>query len=170
MEGHTRVGQYNVLLNLRGPADAMDLMLRSNPPLTKAQIISLITLRNSSGKKDSSLNSEDVNTLIGSGIRMTLNSLGVTQALEKALNLDMLNITTGSLDYNSKTADVGNNYYNIEMGKYLFNDFMLTAAFGLNHDDNRIGMQYNLGSKFGVAAWKSADDSFVGGMYKYSFY
>ena len=82
----------------------------------------------------------------------------------------MLNITTGSLDYNSKTADVGNNYYNIEMGKYLFNDFMLTAAFGLNHDDNRIGMQYNLGSKFGVAAWKSADDSFVGGMYKYSFY
>lgn len=170
VEGHTRVGQYNVLLNLRGPADAMDLMLRSNPPLTKAQIISLITLRNSSGKKDSSLDSEDVNTLIGSGIRMTLNSLGVTQALEKALNLDMLNITTGSLDYNSKTADVGNNYYNIEMGKYLFNDFMLTAAFGLNHDDNRIGMQYNLGSKFGVAAWKSADDSFVGGMYKYSFY
>lgn len=170
VEGHTRVGQYNVLFNLRGPADAMDLMLRSNPPLTKAQILSLITLRNSSGKKDSSLNSEDVNTLIGSGIRMTLNSLGITQALEKALNLDMLNITTGSLDYNSKTADVENNYYNIEMGKYLFNDFMLTAAFGLNHDDNRIGMQYNLGSKFGVAAWKSADDSFIGGMYKYSFY
>lgn len=170
VEGETRVGQYNVLLNLRGPVEKMDLMLRSNPPLTKNQIISLITLRNSGDKQSSSLTGEDVNTLIGSGIRMTLNSLGITQTLEKALHLDMLTVTTGSLDYDAKTADINDNYYNIEMGKYLFNDFMVTAAFGLNHQDNRIGMQYNLGSKFGLAAWKSSEGAYVGGVYKYSFY
>lgn len=170
IEGNTRVGQYGVLLTLRGPVENMDLVLRSDPPLTKQQIISLITLRNSSSKQQSSLNSEDMSTLVGSGIRMTLNSLGITQELEKALYLDMLTVTNGSLDFSDKHSDVSNNYYNIEMGKYLFDNFMLTAAFGLNHDDNRFGAQYDLGSRFNVNAWTSDDDSFVGGMYRYSFY
>ena len=73
-----------------------------------------------------------------------MNSLGITPSLEKALSLDMLTVTNGSLDLNDRNTDVGNNYYNIEMGKYLFNDFMVTAAFGLNHDDNRFGIMYDL--------------------------
>jgi translocation and assembly module TamB len=169
VEGHARVGQYMVLLTLRGPADNMDMMLRSDPPLTKQQIISLITLR-SGGKQESSLNSADVNSLIGTGIRMTLNSLGITHELEKALSLDMLTVTTGSLNFNDKNTDISRNYYNIEMGKYLFNDFMVTAAFGLNHDDNRFGVQYSLGSRFNINAWKSESSSFIGGSYKYSFF
>lgn len=169
VEGRSRVGQYTVLLTLRGPADNMDMMLRSDPPLTKQQIISLITLRGG-GKQDSSINSQDVNTLIGTGIRMTLNSLGITHELEKALSLDMLTVTTGSLDFNNKNTDVGRNYYNIEMGKYLFNDFMVTAAFGLNHGDNRFGVQYSLGDRFNVNAWKSEKSTFIGGSYRYNFF
>lgn len=169
VEGRARVGQYTILLTLRGPVDDMNMMLRSDPPLTKQQIVSLITLRNG-GKQDSSFNSEDVNTLVGTGIRMTLNSLGLTHELEKALSLDMLTVTTGSLDFNDKNVDISRNYYNIEMGKYLFNDFMVTAAFGLNHDDNRFGVQYSLGSRFHVSAWKSESSTFVGGSYQYSFF
>lgn len=170
LEGTSRVGQYGVLLTLKGPADNMDMILRSDPPLTKQQIISLITLRNSTGKQQSSLSGEDAGTLLGSGLRMTLNSLGITQELEKMLSLDMFTVTNGSLDFNDKNADVSNNYYNIEMGKYLFNNFMVTAAFGLNHDDNRYGAQFDLGSKFSLNAWASDDDSFAGGLYRYSFY
>ena len=168
-EGFSRVGQYNVMLTLRGQADNMDLMLRSDPPLTKQQIVSLITLRNSGGRPQSSLSEEDMDSLLGSGIRMTLNSLGLTQSLEKALSLDMLIVTNGSLNLNDKNTDVSRNYYNIEMGKYLFNDFMVTAAFGINHGDDRFGFMYDLGSKFSVNAWTSDDDSFIGGVYKYSF-
>ncbi len=168
-EGFSRVGQYNVMLTLRGQADNMDLMLRSDPPLTKQQIVSLITLRNGGGRPESSLDEDDVDKLLRSGIRMTLNSLGITQSLEKALSLDMLTVTSGSLDLNDRNADVSRNYYNIEMGKYLFNDFMVTAAFGINHGDNRFGFQYDLGSKFSVNAWTSDDDNFLGGVYKYSF-
>lgn len=168
-EGFSRVGQYNVMLTLRGQADNMDLMLRSDPPLTKQQIVSLITLRNSGGRPQSSLSEEDMDSLLGSGIRMTLNSLGLTQSLEKALSLDMLTVTNGSLNLNDKNTDVSRNYYNIEMGKYLFNDFMVTAAFGINHGDDRFGFMYDLGSKFSVNAWTSDDDSFIGGVYKYSF-
>jgi translocation and assembly module TamB len=101
---------------------------------------------------------------------MTLNSLGITHELEKALSLDMLTVTTGSLDFNDKNTDINRNYYNIEMGKYLFNDFMVTAAFGLNHDDNRFGVQYSLGNRFNVNAWKSEGDTFIGGSYKYNFF
>lgn len=169
VEAISRVGQYNVLLNLRGPADNMDMMLRSNPPLTKNQIISLITLHNGGTKKDSALDSKDVNGLVGTGIRMTLNSLGITQGLEKVLKLDKLTVTTGALDYQDDKADVGDNYYNIEMGKYIMNNFMLTAAFGLNHDDNRFGFEYTP-NRFGIAAWKSNDDQFIGGVYRFNFH
>ena len=70
----------------------MDMNFQSDPPLSRTQIISLITLRNAD-KHDSSLNSDDMNSLLGSGIRFTLNSLGVTQKLEDALSLDMLTVT-----------------------------------------------------------------------------
>ncbi|MBS5582366.1 MAG: translocation/assembly module TamB domain-containing protein [Megasphaera sp.] len=169
VEAVTRVGQYNVLLNLRGPADNMDMMLRSNPPLTKNQIVSLITLHNGGMKNDSSIDSKEVNGLVGTGIRMTLNSLGITQGLEKVLKLDKLTVTTGSLDYQDEKADVGDDYYNIEMGKYIMNNFMVTAAFGLNHDDNRFGFEYTP-NRFGIAAWKSNDDSFIGGVYRFNFH
>ena len=46
---------------------------------------------------------------------------------------------------------------------------MVTAAFGINHGDDRFGFMYDLGSKFSVNAWTSDDDSFIGGVYKYSF-
>lgn len=168
VEAFSRVSHYRIFLTLRGMADAMDLILRSDPPLTKQQIISLITLHNGNGH-NSSLDKEDLSGLLGTGLRMTLNSLGITEGLKNALKLDMLTVTTGSLDLNEKNAKVGENYYNIEMGKYLFNDFMITAAFGLNHNDNRVGLQYDLGSMFSINAWKSEDNAFIGGMYRYTF-
>lgn len=120
-------------------------------------------------KNDSSIDSKEVNGLVGTGIRMTLNSLGITQGLEKVLKLDKLTVTTGSLDYQDEKADVGDDYYNIEMGKYIMNNFMVTAAFGLNHDDNRFGFEYTP-NRFGIAAWKSNDDSFIGGVYRFNFH
>lgn len=167
-EGQSRVGQYTVLLTLRGPVDNLDLMLRSDPPLTKQQIVSLITLRNG-GKIDSSIDSKDVNALVGAGIRMTLNSLGVTQELERALDLDMLTISSGSLDFNDKNTDINRNYYNIEMGKYLFNDFMLTAAFGLNHGDNRFGFSYDLNKRLKLGGYRSTNSTVGGIQYRYNF-
>lgn len=169
VEGNGRVGQYTIMLTLRGPADNMNMLLRSQPPLTRQQIVSLITLRNG-GRNSSSLKSDDVSGLIGTGVRMTLDSLGVTSTLERAFSLDMLNVTSGSLNMNERLSNENKNYYNIEMGKYLFNDFMLTAAFGLNHRDNRAGLQYDVSNHMSINAWKASDDSYIGGQYRYSFY
>jgi translocation and assembly module TamB len=169
VEAHGRVSQYNIMLNLMGPVEHMRLILKSQPPLSRQQIISLLTLRNT-GKNSSSISSEDVSSLVGAGLRMTLNSLGITSELERFLSLDMLNITTGTLDSSNRITAENKNYYNIEMGKYLFNDFMITAAFGLNHGDNRVGMRYDLGTHFGLNAWHTSDGSTFGGaMYRYSF-
>jgi len=169
VEAHGRVSQYNIMLNLMGPVEHMRLILKSQPPLSRQQIISLLTLRNA-GKNSSSISSEDVSSLVGAGLRMTLNSLGITSELERFLSLDMLNITTGTLDSSNRITAENKNYYNIEMGKYLFNDFMITAAFGLNHGDNRVGMRYDLGTHFGLNAWHTSDGSTFGGaMYRYSF-
>ena len=145
------------------------MILRSNPPLTKQQIVSLITLRNGNAKQQSSLDDKDFHQLLGSGLRMTLNSLGITQQLERVLALDRLMVTNGSLNLNDRNTDLSKNYYNIEMGKYIYDNVMLTAAFGLNHQDNRVGIQYDLTRGLSIDTWKSKDSSFLGATYRYSF-
>lgn len=169
IEGNSRIGQYDVGLTLRGPVERMDMILRSNPPLTKQQIVSLITLRNGNAKQQSSLDDKDFHQLLGSGLRMTLNSLGITQQLERVLALDRLMVTNGSLNLNDRNTDLSKNYYNIEMGKYIYDNVMLTAAFGLNHQDNRVGIQYDLTRGLSIDTWKSKDSSFLGATYRYSF-
>lgn len=169
IEGYSKVGQYDVTLIMRGPADQMDLVLRSNPPLTKTQIVSLITLRNSNGKQLSTLDDTSIHQLFDSGIRMTLNSLGITQKLEQALSLDRLIVTNGSLNLNDRNTDLSRNYYNIEMGKYVRDNIMLTAAFGLNHKDNRLGVEYDLMRGLSLNAWKSRKSLYLGGTYRYMF-
>jgi translocation and assembly module TamB len=170
IEGHSRVGQYDILLTVKGPVENMHMLLRSQPPLSRQQIISLITLRNGGNRKSSSLSNDDISSLVGSGVRMTLNSMGITSQLERFLSLDMLNVTAGSLNENERITNVNKNYYNIEMGKYLFNDFMITGAFGLNHNDNRIGFRYELGTHFGIEGWSSDGQRFIGGQYRYTFF
>ena len=101
---------------------------------------------------------------------MTLNSMGITSELERFLSLDMLNVTAGSLNVNERITNANKNYYNIEMGKYLFNDFMITGAFGLNHNDNRIGFRYELSTHFGIEGWSSDGQRYIGGQYRYTFF
>ena len=133
-------------------------------------IVSLITLRNGDNRNSSTLSSADVSSLVGSGVRMTLNSLGITSELEHFLSLDMLNVTAGSLNANERITSLNKNYYNIEMGKYLFNDFMVTAAFGLYHNDNRFGFRYDVNTRFSLEGWRADDERYVGGQYRYTFY
>ncbi len=170
IEGHSRVGQYNIMLTVKGPVENMHMLLRSQPPLSRQQIVSLITLRNGGDRKSSSLSNDDIASLVGTGVRMTLNSMGITSELERFLSLDMLNVTAGSLNVNERITNANKNYYNIEMGKYLFNDFMITGAFGLNHNDNRIGFRYELSTHFGIEGWSSDGQRYIGGQYRYTFF
>ena len=78
-------------------------------------------------------------------------------------------VTNGSLNLNDRNTDLSRNYYNIEMGKYVRDNIMLTAAFGLNHKDNRLGVEYDLMRGLSLNAWKSRKSLYLGGTYRYMF-
>ena len=94
--------------------------------------MSLLTFGYSSGN-DSSVSSEDVNALLAAGVRSALMGY-VEGAFKDTLGLDLINITTGSLDPNEPINEETNSYYNIEIGKYLLPDFMVTFSTGINND------------------------------------
>lgn len=168
VQANTRLQNYDIEMNLNGTMDHMDLRLTSSPSLTRNQIISLLTFKNGRNMS-SNVNSEDVNALITAGLQMTLFG-SVEGALQDTLGLDMINISTGSLDPYEPTNSVNAGYYNIEVGKYLFPDFMLTVSQGINYDMTVYGAQYELGRHFGLNGWVNSDDnSYFGARWRYDF-
>ena len=72
-------------------------------------------------------------------------------------------------DYYDSVDDNSNNYY-IKIGKYLFNDFMLTATMGMNNKDKSVGAHYDLNSRVGLSSWYNSDhDSYVGTDWSFKF-
>ena len=61
-------------------------------------------------------------------------------------------------------------YYYIKIGKYLFNDFMLTVTTGINNEQNSLGFYYNLKNRLGVSAWYNSEhDKYVGVDWSFNF-
>lgn len=169
LEAEARKNPYKIEMNVKGPVDHMDLQLTSTPPLTEQQIISLLTLQ-TTGKDTNGKGDNEVNGLISAGLEMTF--AGGFEALAgKYLGLDYINVSTGSLDPYEKTTVANESYYNIEMGKYIFDNFLLTAAFGVNNDQNSIGFRYNVSDTMVLNGWKNSEDNFyIGAEYTYTFW
>ena len=144
------------------------MKLTSDPHLEQRQIVSLLTFGYSSGN-DSSVSSEDVNALLAAGVRSALMGY-VEGAFKDTLGLDLINITTGSLDPNEPINEETNSYYNIEIGKYLLPDFMVTFSTGINNDLQSYGFLYDINNHFSVNGWMNSNDhSYIGGQWSYEF-
>lgn len=168
VKAESRVRSYRVYLEVNGPVEQMDLKLTSDPHLEQRQIVSLLTFGYSSGN-DSSVSSEDVNALLAAGVRSALMGY-VEGAFKDTLGLDLINITTGSLDPNEPINEETNSYYNIEIGKYLLPDFMVTFSTGINNDLQSYGFLYDINNHFSVNGWMNSNDhSYIGGQWSYEF-
>lgn len=168
VEAESRVQSYNVNLAVNGPVDQMDLRLTSEPRLDERQIISLLTFGYSNGN-DSSLSSDDANALLAAGVRSALAGY-IEGTLKNSLGLDRINITSGSLDPNEDASDTTNGYYNIEIGKYLLPNLMVTYSQGLNNDVQAYGVQYDINNHFSVNGWMNSNDhSYFGAQWRSEF-
>lgn len=170
VKANGRAQQYRVFLNVTGPVDQMNLKLTSDPPLTEEQIISLLTFGRT-GVFSTGLHTGDANSLLVAGLQSL--ALGSVEGMVKnTLGLDVLNITTGDLN---ALADRGNNvdrneYYNIEIAKYLLPNLMVSYSQGLNNNNAQYGVQYDLGQHFSLNAWKNRDrGAFAGAQWNYQF-
>lgn len=168
VKAESRVRSYRVYLEVNGPVEQMDLKLTSDPHLEQRQIVSLLTFGYSSGN-DSSVSSDDVNALFAAGVRSALMGY-IEGAFKDTLGLDLINITTGSLDPNEPVNEDTNSYYNIEIGKYLLPDLMVTFSTGINNDTQAYGIMYDINSHYSVNGWMNSNGhSYFGGQWTTQF-
>lgn len=163
----TSVGHYRVGMELKGPPGNFIFDLHSEPALNDTQIVTLLTLRQGPGSTD---NDAATGALFNAGLSMIFSG-GVQDLIRNTFGLDLISVTSSLTDYySSADSSLNNDYYYIKIGKYLFNDFMLTATMGVNNDEESYGFRYDLKSRVGLAAWYNNDhDSYVGADYQFQF-
>lgn len=166
-KAHTRVGHYGITAELEGPPGDMKTTFHSEPALNDSQILMLLTLHQNPNEKDSSGAMEGA--LFNAGLTMLFGN-GIQDFLQDKIGLDQISITSSLTDYYDSAADNNDNYYYIKIGKYIFNDFMLTATMGMNNTEKSIGAHYDLNSRVGLSSWYNSNhDSYVGTDWSFKF-
>ena len=169
LDAETNVGTYNIHLGVKGTVDHMDLTLKSEPSLSRKQIISMLTFGRGEPSNSSTITNEDANALAVASAQMF--AFGYVQdAVQNALGLDRVNITTGSIDPNEPTSRETSGNYNIEIGKYVLPRTMITYTQGINNKQNKYGIEYSLRRSVKFNAWHTSHGStYFGGRWTREF-
>lgn len=163
----TKVGHYEITAQLEGPVGNMKTTFHSDPALNDSQILMLLTLHQDPNSKDN--NGAVEGALFNAGLTMLFGN-GVQDFLQDKIGLDLISITSSLTDYYDNVDDNNDSYYYIKIGKYLFNDFMLTATMGMNNDEKSVGAHYDLNSRVGLSSWYNSNhDSYVGTDWSFKF-
>ena len=156
----TKVGRYTVTAELEGPPGNMRTTFHSDPALNDSQIVMLLTLHQNPNSKENDGAVEGA--LFNAGLTMLFGN-SIQDFLQDKIGLDLISVTSNLTDYYDNTSDNNEGYYYIKIGKYLFNDFMLTATMGMNNEEKSIGAHYDLNSRVGLSSWYNSNhDSYVG--------
>ena len=162
------VKNYRISLQAEGPATQMKLKLMSEPNLSERQIISLLTFGRNVGNA-SGVTSEDANALLTSSLQ-SLAFGYIEDVLQDTLGLDLVNITTGSLDGKDSRDLQEKNNFNVTIGKYVVPDLMITLTRGLKNDHVSYGFQYDINRSISATGWINNDHKrYLGAQWRYRF-
>ena len=82
----------------------------------------------------------------------------------------MVQVTTGSVDPFETSTVANQSFYNLQIGKYLFDDFMLVLTTGVNNEQQSAGFRYDINQNFQAEAWLNNEDNYyIGGNWQYRF-
>jgi outer membrane protein insertion porin family len=137
------VSGYHVYLGLQGPIDAMDVTLRSDPDLPRAEILSLVA----TGKTESStLGSQDI---LASGLGTAASLLSeefISQPAQSLLGLSRFQIDP-VLQPNANPAA------RLTIGKQLTRDLAFTYSSNVGSEQDQSALlEYTLTNKFSALA------------------
>ena len=162
------VKNYRISLQAEGPATQMKLKLTSEPNLSERQIISLLTFGRNVGNA-SGVTSEDANALLTSSLQ-SLAFGYIEDVLQDTLGLDLVNITTGSLDGKDSRDLQEKNNFNVTIGKYVVPDLMITLTRGLKNDHVSYGFQYDINRSISATGWINNENKrYLGAQWRYRF-
>ena len=145
------VSNVKVELSVDGTLGDMNLKLHSTPEMNSTEIAQLLTLRDASGRTTENLTVTDIVAL---GLQMSI--LGdIEDSVKRTFGLDKFTFSSGSgtafEDYSQDTSNTSKYEFNVSVGKYVSDKFMLRYTQGINGDRiKRYGFQYDLNDNLGV--------------------
>ncbi|MBM7556994.1 translocation/assembly module TamB domain-containing protein [Halanaerobacter jeridensis] len=127
---------HDITLTLTGPADQLNYQLSSDSNLSQEKIIALLTGQGGIGNLleknyEQALTSE-LRRVIGQGIKTEV-IYKVERSFEQSLDLDQVRI---------KSLLESNDSIEVEIGKYIFNNFMLKYNHSFLEESKAIGFEY----------------------------
>lgn len=155
MQADTRVGKTRVFIALEGPLSGMDVRLTSSPEMSETEILKLLTFQTSdTGDTDVTA------SLLNFGLSMTLLS-SIEEAMRNSLGIDEFRIA-GEYEDGRRSSSEGERTnterleYNVELGKYLSEKWMLRYKFGIGNSTQQYGVSYDINERF--SAYTARDE------------
>ncbi|GAB6137316.1 translocation/assembly module TamB domain-containing protein [Halanaerobaculum tunisiense] len=138
VQAETNIQGTTIDLGLTGAADQLNFSLSSDPPLTRQEIIDLLTSQGGIGnlleKNYEEAVKDELWRIIGQGFKTEL-LYKVERSFEESFNLDQVRIKS-----------LLSNELEIEVGKFIFPNFMLKYQQNFGTKEERsLGFEYNFG-------------------------
>ncbi|MGM0472488.1 MAG: translocation/assembly module TamB domain-containing protein, partial [Bacillota bacterium] len=135
-ESNTARPYHTIYLGLTGPANQLNYQLDSDSNLTEEEIISLLTGQGGIGnlidKDYEEALTAELRRVIGEGIKTEV-IYKVERSFEKSLDLDQVRI---------KSPLEASDNIELEVGKFIFKDFMLKYNHSFLEETKAIGFEY----------------------------
>ncbi|MBO5245014.1 MAG: translocation/assembly module TamB domain-containing protein [Selenomonadales bacterium] len=151
LKAETKIDRVKVMLDIDDPADQMNLKLTSSPAMSQQNILSLLTLRSRYFDKQDSdksgFGSDELLGMLELGLQMSFVG-AVENTIREFLAVDEFKLVRdtvsleGFASRNSRSdrEDV----YNVQIGKYLTDRFMLRYTKGVGYDGYNFGGYYEV--------------------------
>lgn len=146
----TRLANAKINLSIDGALGDAKIRLSSTPEMSETEIMQVLTMRDAYGNSTSNMTAADV-----LAIGLQLSVLGdIEDTVRRTLGFDRFTFASGSGSAFENEAAENNaeqNEFNISVGKYVSDKFMLRYTQGITGDKiARYGFQYDLSDNFGV--------------------
>lgn len=133
----SNIDEVKITLKLDGPADNMDVLLQSDPPLTREEIVNLLAQKGGLGslldKNYNQMVQKELLRVLQTGVRVELFS-SIEETLEEKWDLDKFKIYSGT-----------RSIWKVELGKYLTRELFLKYNQAFNEEEKRsIGFEYTI--------------------------
>ena len=165
----TKLSRTSIFLTVDGSLNDMTIKLTSSPEMTETEILQALTLRENYERGKGNIAATDILAL---GLQMSVLA-DVEDAVRRTLGFDQFRVTRGTgsaFDYYTEEENKRDNEFNVFIGKYITDKFMLRYTQGVTGDRiTRYGFQYDINNHMGVTVERERNQYIFGLEAKWNF-
>ncbi len=166
LSADTKIDRTRIYFNLDGPADKMTTKLSSDSNMSDSEILQLLTLRSNYRSGESSTDSASgLSNMLDIGLRMSFLS-AVDSIVRNAIQVDEFNIVrdTAQISTEGSTTSTNKEVYNVEIGKYISDKYMLKYTRGIGYNKDKVTIQYDVNDRIGLTSAVDSNSGYTIGI------